>query len=435
MRVALRVGLATLLLLGAWTAIVFFGTLEGWWKKPLARRDDMAGFMEAATAFVNKSNHGNAVFALLARGAVIGHHAVSVGEPVDMNTLFQVASLSKWISAWGVMALVEDGKLNLDAPVSTYLRRWTLPESEFNNNGVTARRLLSHTAGLSDGLGYAGFAPGTPVQSLEESLAHTADVSPGVSGVVRVGHKPGGKWDYSGGGYALLQLLVTDVSSESFETFMQRRVFQPLGMTESTYEWTPASSSRLATFYDTNSKEAIHYRFAALAPTSLYTSVADLTRFIQAQLPGKEGEPIGRGVLAPATIREMWKPHAQQFGADIWGLGTMLYASNNQGSFIVGHDGSNDPAINTAARFNPATGDGIVILETGNRRLATQLANDWVFWETGNVDFLAVTMAMPATIRLIGSGSIVILLGGLVVLWQQFLRRRRPRASPANEHS
>lgn len=68
------------------------------------------------------------------------------------------------------MTFVEAGKLELDAPVSTYLTRWKLPESEFDSDGVTVRRLLSHTAGLTDGPGYAGFEPGEPEQRIEDSL-------------------------------------------------------------------------------------------------------------------------------------------------------------------------------------------------------------------------------------------------------------------------
>src|SRR4029453_12451670 len=132
-------------------------------------------------------------------------------------------------------------------------------------------------------------------------------------------------------------------------------------------------------FYDVDSKPATHYRFSAVAATSLYTSVSDLTRFIQAQLPGKNGEPIGRGVLGPATLSEMWRADASKFAGDIWGLGTMLYAGNNKGGFVVGHDGNNEPAINTAARLDPATGNGIAVLETGQRLLATRLAGEWVF--------------------------------------------------------
>jgi hypothetical protein len=200
-------------------------------------------------------------------------------------------------------------------------------------------------------------------------------------------------------------------------------------MIHSSYSWTPADGSILATFYDTDSKPTTHYRFAAVAASSLYTSVSDMTLFVQAHLPGKNGEPIGRGVLAPETIKEMWRPQASKFGDDIWGLGTILYAGNNEGGFVVGHDGNNEPAINTSARLNPATGNGIVILETGKPLLATQLAGEWVFWETGNLDFLAFTIAMPGMLRLIGLGSLVIVLAAPAIAWS--IRRKRS-SRPAN---
>ena len=429
MKTVFRVGLATLAVLVLWAVVVFVGTSEGWWKQTLAPRGDIAGFMDAAAKLVDSSNRGNAVFALIDDGSVHDVHAVSVGEAVDVNTVFQTASLSKWITAWGVMALVQEGKLDLDAPVSTYLTRWALPESKFDNNKVTVRRLLSHTAGLTDGLGYAGFAPDAAVQSLEESLKRPADASPGASAAIEVGYEPGSEWRYSGGGYAILQLLIEEVSGESFEGYMQRVVFRPLGMVRSTFDWTPTEGSTLATSYDIDSKPTTLYRFSAVAATSLYTTVSDLTRFVQAQRPGKNGEPIGRGVLSPATLTEMWRPHASKFGEDIWGLGTILYASNNRGGFVVGHDGNNEPAINTAVRFNPATGNGIVILETGQHLLATQLGGEWVFWETGNVDFLAFTIAIPGMLRLFGMGSLVIVLAVPSIAW---LIRRKRRSRSVN---
>jgi CubicO group peptidase (beta-lactamase class C family) len=428
MNAVFRVALATLALLVLWAVVVFVGTSEGWWKQPLAPRGDTAAFMDAAAKLVDSSNAGNAVLAVIDDRSVQGVHAVSVGEAVDVDTVFQTASLSKWITAWGVMALAQEGKLDLDAPVGTYLTRWELPESKFDNSKVTVRRLLSHTAGLTDGLGYGGFAPGAAVQSLEESLERPADASPGASGRIEVGYEPGSEWQYSGGGYAILQLLIEEVSGESFEGFMQRVVFRPLGMVRSTFDWTPSAGSTLATFYDTDSKPATHYRFSAAAAASLYTSVSDLTRFVQAHLPGKNGEPIGRGVLAPATLDEMWRPHASMYGRDMWGLGTILYAGNSEGGFVVGHDGSNEPAINTAARLDPATGNGIVILETGQHLLATQVAGEWVYWETGNVDVLAFAIAIPGMLRLIGLGSLVILLAVPVIAWSIRRKRERSRA-------
>jgi CubicO group peptidase (beta-lactamase class C family) len=427
-RNVLRVLSATLALLVLFAVVVFFGTAEGWWKRPLAPRGDTAAFVNAAVELVDSANAGNAVLAVIDRGRVHGTHAASLGDAVDLDTVFQTASLSKWITAWGVMALVQRGRIDLDAPVGTYLTRWQLPESGFDNRQVTVRRLLSHTAGLTDGLGYAGFAPGTPVQSIEESLRRTADASPGKSGRVEVGYEPGSEWRYSGGGYAILQLLIEEVSGESFEDYMQRVVFRPLGMVHSTYHWTPSDGSTLATFFDTDSKPAPHYRFSAVAAASLYTSVSDLTRFLQAHLPGANGEPIGRGVLAPATVHDMWRPQASLYGRDIWGLGAMLYAGNEAGGFVVGHDGSNEPAINTAARLDPATGNGVVVLETGSRLLATQVAGEWVYWETGHVDFLAFSIALPGVLRTMALGSLAIVLAVPAIAWA--IRRKRRRTGP-----
>lgn len=413
----LRVGLSTVGLLVVWVAVMFFGTSEGWWKQPMAPRGDSAAFMSAAARAIDGGHAGNAVMAVIRDGTVQGVHAASIGAAVNADTVFQTASLSKWLTAWGVMALVEQRKLDLDAPVSRYLKRWTLPLSAFDNNEVTARRLLSHTAGLTDDLGYAGFAPGTPVPSLEAWLKQNADASPAAKGKVEVGIKPGTAWRYSGGGYALLQLLIEDVSGEPFEAYMQRVVFQPLGMMHSTFQWSPAQGTTLATFYGKDAQPATHFRFPAVAASSLYTSVSDLTRFLQAHLPGKKGEPIGRGVLAPTTVAQMWQPTGWLYGQPIWGLGAMLYADNRHGGFVVGHDGNNGPAINTAARLNPATGNGIVILETGKPLLATRLAGEWVFWEAGRVDFLAFKLALPDMLRWLGWGGLAIVLAVPGIAW------------------
>ncbi len=425
MKAAFRVALVTLLLGVLWVLVVFFGTSEGWWTRPLAPRGDTDAFVDAAVKLVDSSNKGNAVFALLDSGSVYAVHARSVGNPVDDDTVFQTASLSKWITAWGVMALVEQGKLDLDAPVSSYITRWTLPPSKFDNSQVTVRRLLSHTAGLTDGLGYAGFAPNATVPSLEETL-RAADADDGVNGTIAVGYEPGSEWRYSGGGYAILQLVIEEVSGESFEAYMQRVVLKPLGMLRTTFSWAPGEGSRLATFYDVDSKPTPHFRYSVAAAASLYTSVADLTRFVQANVPGPKGEPTGRGVLTQATIDEMRRPHATKFSEDIWGLGTSLYASNSAGGFIVGHDGNRrSPALNSSARLNPATGNGIVMLETGTPLLATRLAGEWVFWETGRVDFLAFAMAAPGMLRTMGLGCLVIVLAVPAIAWS---RRRKTRS-------
>ena len=343
-------------------------------------------FIDSVKIRIDQEYVGNFAFAIFNNGSIEDEIFHSEGKPVDRNTVFQVASLSKWISAFGIMKLVEEGKLDLDAPVSNYLTRWQLPASEFNNDGVTVRRLLSHTAGLTDGLGYSGFEQGVPIQPIEESLSKASDADEGISGSVQVGNEPGSGFKYSGGGYTLLQLLVEEVSGQSFASFMKENIFEPLSMTHSSYTWEDASGFKLAEFYNSDGTKAKHYSYTSLAATSLYTSLSDLEKFFKVFLKGKDNEPIGRNVLKPITLELMREPHASIQGMDIWGLGTILFAKTDNGNFIIGHDGKSTPPINTAVRLNPQTGNGVIILETGNSLLATKLASEWVFWKTGKVD-------------------------------------------------
>lgn len=414
-----------LVALALWAALVLYGTLEGWGRAAPPPGDTRA-FIAAAHARVASEQRGNAVLRVIHAGRVADEYTASVGAPVDGSTLFQVASLSKWVTAIGVLTLVDAGKLDLDRPVASYLTRWSLPESGFDIREVTIRRLLSHTAGLTDGLGYAGFPPGTPTQALEASLTRAADASPGADGRVRVGVPPGSEWRYSGGGYTLLQLVIEEVAGEPFNAYMQRAVLRPLGMARSTFV-VDARTPNVATIYGTDGKPATRYRFTALAAASLYTSAEDLTHLVQAHFPGPNGEPPGRGVLRPATLRAMRAPQATLMGADIWGLGTILYVPNGRGDFIIGHDGNNAPAINTAVRLNPANGDGIIVLETGNPRLATQVAGDWTFWQAGAIDLLDLQMAANTLLAVIAGGGLAIAAAALAVGTRR-LRRARAHA-------
>ena len=110
----------------------------------------------------------------------------------------------------------------------------------------------------------------------------------------------------------------------------------------------------------------------------------------------------------------MRKPHASTMGMNIWGLGTILYAKTENGDFIIGHDGKSTPPINTAVRLNPETGDGIIVLETGNPIMATKLASEWVFWKTGKVDLTLFTMLKDSMVATVGKGILAIILISLL---------------------
>ena len=225
---------------------------------------------------------------------------VAAGKPVRSDTVFQAASISKAVSAWGVMHLVEQGKLDLDAPAERYLTHWHFPPSRFDEKGVTIRRLLSHTSGLSAGssTGYSGFEPGEPLPTLEESL--TGKTKP--PGGIRLVSAPGSSFKYSGANYLVLQLLIEEVTGLPFSTYMRQEVLEPLGMTNSSYTWRPELRSATARAYDAWGQPLPNYIIPERAAGGLYTTAPDLARFVAAHMSGPRGEAAGRGVLAPETL-------------------------------------------------------------------------------------------------------------------------------------
>jgi CubicO group peptidase (beta-lactamase class C family) len=417
--IGIGVGLA---LIAAWAALVLAASLQGWFASPIAPRGDARAFMDAAVHRMNGSRIGNGGIALIEDGRVFDRQGKSVGDPVDAQTLFQMASVSKWVTSWGVMALVEQGRIDLDAPVSKYVTSWKLPPSKYDNDGVTVRRLLSHTAGLTDGLGYRGFLPSETPQTLEESLTFASDRMPGADGHVHVGRAPGSRWQYSGGGFTLLQLMIENVTHDRFEHYMAQTVLEPLGMQRSTFDEDAAAARGIATSYSFDRQPSEHYRFTARAAAALYSDLDDLCRFALAHVPGDDGAPPGRGVLKPATLIEMRTPQARLFGRDLWGLGTMLYTAVDH-DHVFGHDGDNFPAISTAVRVDPTTRSGIVVLSSGDGAFAWKLASEWTLWRTGHVDFSGFARRLQRVLRTIAIGAGMIGCGAFAWIW---MGRRRP---------
>lgn len=409
-----------------WSVTAFYGTLNGWWHKPFTDSNDPKLFTDAVNHQIEKEFVGNFAMTIMKDGTIEKELFYSKNKKVDKNSIFQVSSLSKFVSAVGIMKLVELGKINLDTPVSKYLKRWQFPPSEFDNEQVTVRRLLSHTAGLTDELGYNGFENRDSIQSLEASLTKAKDANNGVSGEVKVGIEPGSQWKYSGGGFTLLQLLVEETSGQSFNEFMKDNLFKPLNMTSTTYILNDSLNNRLCEFYNSNNTVAPHFYYTSLAATSLYTSLSDLEIFFQLFLKGKNGEPIGRGQINPESLKLMRKSHWDMMGERIYGLGCMLYIGIENNEDIFGHDGRSTPPINTAIRINPITGDGIIILETGNPDLATRIASDWVFLETGKTDTLLFTMLLGKMTTIIIVG---ILLIGIFIIGTAIWRKKRKTAA------
>jgi CubicO group peptidase (beta-lactamase class C family) len=421
MKMVKRVGLTLLLIVG-WSTLLIVGALFGWWRQPLTSSDDPRAFLQAAVPLIEAGNRANTALILIDNGAVGAEYYSATADAIDRNTAFATASLSKWIAALGVMKLVEQGKLDLDRPVEAYLTRWQLPEGAFSSREVTARRLLSHTAGLTDGLGFGDYGRDEALPTLEEELAAPRASSGKSAAPVMVGIEPGSQFRYSGGGYLVLELLIEEISGEPFETFVTREILQPLDMSRSGYA-DLAAIPNSAKSYDVNGQPMQVVRYASRAATGFTTSAGDMAKLVSALLQPTEG----RG-LAATTLDSMRSAQAKSMGVDIWGLGTVLYAPTQHGGVVFGHDGVNDPAISATVRINASTGDAIIVLATGSKTLASKLGGEWVFWQTGLPDVLTIPAEIRTVMPLLVAGACGIVLFAFLLVWRQ-RRRNTQRAA------
>jgi CubicO group peptidase (beta-lactamase class C family) len=271
---------------------------------------------------------------------------------VTASTLFQVASVSKPVAAMGALRLVEQRRLELDRPLMV----WRFPASEHDPRGITLRRLLSHTAGVSVH-GYPGHDPAQPLPSTASSLAGGSGAGP-----VRLEEDPGAGYWYSGGGYTLAQLAVERAAGEPFAAWMRRAVLRPLQMRSSSFDQETAEGADAARGHDSAGRLLPAYRYAEQAAAGLYATAPDLARFVAALGPGPDGEPPGRGVVSASTIRAMTTPAQATRGR--YGLGFRLRTLADDMT-MISHDGANRGWRALVAAF-PDRGWGIAVLTNGD---------------------------------------------------------------------
>ena len=157
-----------------------------------------------------------------------GYGVAAIGGPaVTPETLFSAESMSKPVTALAVLKLYEQGKIDLDRNVNEYLKRWKLPDSQFPGpKTVTIRQLLTHMSGIGTHNGEL-YDPSKKIPTLLDDLD---GVPPSRTPPVRIEASPKSKFRYANGGYEVLQLLIEDVSGESFKSFVRENVMLPAGM-------------------------------------------------------------------------------------------------------------------------------------------------------------------------------------------------------------
>lgn len=302
-----------------------------------------------------------------ARG--FGVASVATRQPVDAQTLFQAASISKPVAAAAALQMVQEGKLALDTPINTYLTSWKLPESDLaKTTPVTLRRILSHTAGVTVH-GFKGDESSAKVPTLLQVLDGQA---PANSDPVRITIPPGTKYEYSGGAYTIMQQAMLDVAKQPFPEILRTRVLAPAGMHFSTYEQPlPDALVKVAT--------AGHVAHGALLPggrntypemaaAGLWTTPSDLAHF------GLEIERARLGRSSAVLTKEMAdlmatpEPGIEAMKGpggleSYYGHGFEVYRRN--GKTFYGHTGGNEGYRCMLVLF-PEGGHGVAVMSNGD---------------------------------------------------------------------
>jgi CubicO group peptidase (beta-lactamase class C family) len=297
--------------------------------------------------------------------------------PVNAETVFQAASISKPVSAMAALKFVEMGKLNLDEDVNKKLSSWKVPENGFTEKEkVTLRRILTHRAGLTTS-GFPGYVTGDAIPSVVQILD---GIKPANTQAVRVDILPQSQMRYSGGGMTVMQQLLVDVGGKPFPQQLEEMMLKPIGMTLSAFVQPlagPLAENASSAHEAGKVVKGKYHTYPELAAAGLWTTPTDLARFaieLQQAAAGKSSR-----VLSQKMAQEMLTSQG-----DNWGLGIVLQGKGAQQRFM--HSGSNQ-GFNCHMLAFKETGAGVVIMTNANsgraviEELLRAVANEYG-WQT-----------------------------------------------------
>jgi CubicO group peptidase (beta-lactamase class C family) len=357
-----------------------------------------------------------------------GFADVASRKPMTSTSAFRVASLSKSLTAWGVLRLAEQGKISLERPAETYLPAWPLPPSQYPSSAITVRQLLSHTSGLTEGT--------DTLRGLDEPAKSTVDalLANQDNGFRAALIRPAGKaYVYSVPGYMILQMMIETQSHQSFGAYMQDNVLRPLGMNGSSFDWNETLHAQTVTPYGANRRPTAIMIPDDTAADGLFSTGEDMARFIAAPLPG--GAPVGAGVLTPDSINLLYDDPVNMPRVDVAGvskelplLGSFVQKTPGQPDIIT--NGGFDPGWSSRFYMVPSTGDGLVVLTNSSqgRPVIGHIGSLWSAWRglpilTMTTAYRSVTLVANIVIGLLM--TLAVFLGGhFLAEWADGRRRR-----------
>ena len=295
-------------------------------------------------------------------------------RPVSLRTVFRIGSISKTMTAIGLMQLWEQGLFGLDDPVNAYLKSYDVRQPDRTAPQVTFRHMLTHTSGLGELRGVTdlfrpviglGAKPGKP------TLAPAEYYPKGLRTAVR----PGTKWAYSNHAFNTLGQLVEDISGERLAAYMKYQVFEPLGMESTDYLLSERVREALAQGYNFSRgrlKPVDYLEITVRGAGSVFSTVEDMCRYVAALLAGGANEH-GR-VLKRETLSLMMEPH-YRLDDRLPAMGFAFLLDDFDGYTMTSHDGG-WPGFLSSMLLCPAEEVGIVAFVNASSKAAHDAAHE-----------------------------------------------------------
>lgn len=260
--------------------------------------------------------------------------------PNDGDTKFRLGSLTKQFTAVSIMLLNQQGKVDLDAPIKTWL-----PQAPAAWDAVTVRHLLSHTAGIPNFTAFPDYETlKTRPATMAELIARFSDRP--------LDFAPGARFAYSNSGYILLSAIIEAASGQTYADFVTANLFAPLGMTDSGYDRHDAILPRRASGYAPGDDGVVNADYVDMSiPTgagALYSTTHDLLKWEQGLFGGR--------VLNPQSMTALTTPVRNDYAMG-------LLVAQADGKRLVWHNGAIE-GFNTYMAYDP--GDRTAVIVLGN---------------------------------------------------------------------
>ena len=295
-----------------------------------------------------------------------GWSNLELGVPASTKTVYEIGSMTKQFTSLSIMMLVEEGKLNLEDQITRFFS--TAPPAWKN---ITVRHLLTHTSGIQNHVAVPGYLGVFKTNLFQQSF-------PDKNGILKLFFQlpqeftPGETWAYDNTGYYLLGLIIEQVSKQSYWTFLQNRIFKPLGMKATTSTDTKEIVLNRASGYvwmdSAYKNQSVLWPFVGFSAGSLMSTVEDLALWDAALYTEK--------LVKKATLAQMWQPAKTKDGTLLpYNCGFGWFTDTYHGHRIVQHSGGTLGFTSVIYRF-PDDTLTVIILTNHADKMIDQLALD-----------------------------------------------------------